>query len=418
MRHARDVRPRQRGCRPEPTRLDVSQDSHLESLYRAAIGPRQASYYLPILTRFEAYGRAGPRWNWAACLVTLNWMVLRGLWLPALAYLAAMATAVLALAAGLALAEPPAPDSVQWGLWAALLTLALLVPGFFGNAWLYRVYRQRLDNALARTANLKDACTLLARQSRSRPRLTAIALANAALIVSVAIMLWPLHLQQRVWPRVSGEVAIVAGPAAHARPPTAAPTADTAAPTVAAPDPSASAADLQQPADVVQAPPSAAQEPVLETPSTAAVPPAAPAIAEPRAPRATGASGGATTGHDRSACAPGPPACRSRRRTGAARGSSASDGSISRDSDSDSDSACAGRALPDQRRPVCRAGQRGARPHPAHRRRAACDQRIAAETTTANVPACASARSRSARRPTRLPPRVRALQLDAVVVRP
>jgi cell division protein FtsN len=208
-------------------------------------------------------------------------MVLRGLWLPALAYLAAMATAVLALAAGLALAEPPAPDSVQWGLWAALLTLALLVPGFFGNAWLYRVYRQRLDNALARTANLKDACTLLARQSRSRPRLTAIALANAALIVSVAIMLWPLHLQQRVWPRVSGEVAIVAGPAAHARPPTAAPTADTAAPTVAAPDPSASAADLQQPADVVQAPPSAAQEPVLETPSTAAVPPAAPAIAEP-----------------------------------------------------------------------------------------------------------------------------------------
>ena len=108
----------------EPTRLDLSTGSHLDTLYRAAIGPMQADYYLPILSRFETYGRASPSWNWAAFGITLNWMLFRGLWWPAVVYLAALAAAVLALAAGMALADPPLPASVQWSLWAALLTMA------------------------------------------------------------------------------------------------------------------------------------------------------------------------------------------------------------------------------------------------------------------------------------------------------
>ena len=194
----------------EPTRLDQSQRSHLDSLYRAAIGPLHADYYLPILSRFEAYGRASPSWNWAACGITLNWMLFRGLWLPAVAYLAAVAAAALTLAAGLALAEPPPPESVQWGLWAALFTLALLIPGFFGNAWLYRVYRRRLDTALAATASLNEATMLLARQSSSRPRLLAIALANSVLAAVLAAWLWPSDLQQRSGPRGDGDVGAVA----------------------------------------------------------------------------------------------------------------------------------------------------------------------------------------------------------------
>jgi cell division septation protein DedD len=189
-----------------PTRLDQSQHSHLDDLYRAAIGPLQAGYYLPILSRFEAYGRASPSWNWAACGITLNWMLFRGLWLPAVSYLATLSAAALALAAGIALADPPPAQSVQWGLWAALLTLALLVPGFFGNAWLYRVYRRRLDTALAATASLKDACMLLARQSSSRPRLLAIALVNVVPVALVAATLFQPDLHRRMWPRVSGDV--------------------------------------------------------------------------------------------------------------------------------------------------------------------------------------------------------------------
>ena len=202
----------------EPTRLDTSQDSHLEALYRAAIGPMRADYYLPILTRFEAYGRAGPRWNWAACGITLNWMLFRGLWLPAVLYLSALAAAALGLAAGMALAAPPVAESVQWSLWAALLTMALLVPGFFGNAWLYRVYRQRLDKALASTHNLKDACMLLARQSSSRPRLMAIALANLVLASLLFVGSLTPDLHKRVWPRASGEIAGVAALATEAAP--------------------------------------------------------------------------------------------------------------------------------------------------------------------------------------------------------
>ncbi len=229
----------------EPTRLDASQDSHLDTLYRAAIGPMQADYYLPILTRFEAYGRAGPSWNWAACGITLNWMLFRGLWLPALIYLAALAAATLGLAAGMTLAEPPVAESVQWSLWAALLTMALLVPGFFGNGWLYRVYRQRLDKALASTASLRDACMLLARQSSSRPRVLGIALANLALAGLLVAGAWPSDLHQRMWPRsnddVAGDLAPASGAADRSATGTASPsTAPTAAPVASSTAPPAS----------------------------------------------------------------------------------------------------------------------------------------------------------------------------------
>lgn len=225
----------------ELTRLDQSQGSHLEDLYRAAIGPIHADYYLPILTRFEAFGRASPSWNWAAFGITLNWMLLRGLWLPAVLYLAALSAAALALAAGITLADPPPAESVQWSLWAALLTLALLIPGFFGNAWLYRVYRRRIDTALAATASLKEAGMLLARQSSSRPRLLAILLANLVLAVLLAASLWPSDMRSRSWPRVSGDVDSVATSTTDSAPDRTSPASASAAPP--APTPAQPASD-------------------------------------------------------------------------------------------------------------------------------------------------------------------------------
>ncbi|MCB2001760.1 MAG: SPOR domain-containing protein [Rhodoferax sp.] len=254
----------------EPTRLDLSTGSHLDTLYRAAIGPMQADYYLPILSRFETYGRASPSWNWAAFGITLNWMLFRGLWWPAVVYLAALAAAVLALAAGMALADPPLPASVQWSLWAALLTMALLVPGFFGNAWLYRVYRKRLDQALTGTANLDEACMRLARQSSTRPRLFAIALGNLALAALVGIGSWPSDLHVRMWPRVSGDIASLASPESGAAPPPATATAEAAPATdtsVAAPG----AADNTQPAET---PPAVTPEAAPMAAASEAEPPA------------------------------------------------------------------------------------------------------------------------------------------------
>lgn len=38
--------------------LDQSTQAHLDKLYRAAVGAVGTDYYLPLLSRFEAYGRA------------------------------------------------------------------------------------------------------------------------------------------------------------------------------------------------------------------------------------------------------------------------------------------------------------------------------------------------------------------------
>jgi len=173
------------------TVLDQSQDSHIDQLQRAAIGPVNADYYRPILARFETYDRGSPSWNWAASLCTLNWMAFRDMWMPALAYLGGLMLAIAALFAVTRLAAPMAP-SVEWGLWAALATLAFLVPGFFGNAWLFGHYRLRLARALSATPTVNDACQLLGRQASSRRRLILLVAANGVLTLAVAaIGFWP-----------------------------------------------------------------------------------------------------------------------------------------------------------------------------------------------------------------------------------
>ncbi len=252
------------------TSLDQSTESHLATLHRAAIGPINADYYLPILSRFEAYGRASPSWNWAACVTTLNWMVFRGMWMPALLYGVVVAGAALGVLSVIALAAPMTA-SLQWSLWAALVTLALLIPGFFGNAWLYGVYRRRLEQALRATPSLKDASMLLARQSSSRPRLVAIAVANLLLAGLIVAWVWPSDLQMRIWPRVSGHVEDLAPP------PSVAASASTPAAIAVAPPASApaSAAASAAPAPVLSVAPAAvasAPQPRSE-PQTRATPP-------------------------------------------------------------------------------------------------------------------------------------------------
>ena len=174
---------------------DPSQESHIDLLHRAAIGPVNADYYLPILARFETYDRGSPSWNWAASLCTLNWMAFRGLWRPALAYVGAVLAAVLSLMA-LTHFTVGMAESIQWGLWAALVTLALLVPGVFGNTWLFKHQRRRLNAALAATPTLRDACLHLSRQASSRQRLMALLAANAILAaIVVTVWFWP----SRAW---------------------------------------------------------------------------------------------------------------------------------------------------------------------------------------------------------------------------
>ena len=200
------------------TTIDLSPENHIARLHRAVIGPVGADYYLPVLARLDMRDQAIPIWNWAACLCTLNWMVFRGLWAPALSYIAVVLGVAMAVLVLTQLAAPMA-DSIQWSLWAGAMTLALLVPGLFGNAWLYAVYRKRLARALSGTASVQDACAMLNRQASSYSRLIWIVLVNlilAGLLLAAWLALPTRHRQGPVDGDVVSAVPAVSAAAAGA----------------------------------------------------------------------------------------------------------------------------------------------------------------------------------------------------------
>jgi len=220
------------------TVLDQSQDGHIDQLQRAAIGPVGADYYRPILSRFETFDRGSPSWNWAASLCTLNWMAFRGMWMPALAYLGGLMLAMAALFVVTRLAAPM-PSSVEWGLGAALATLTFLVPGFFGNIWLFGHYRLRMARALSATPTVTDACQLLGQQASSRRRLVLLVAANVVLALLVAaVWVWP-STPRRESARVDqGEVRVSALPPVTPASQPAPAAVETSATALPAPDPS------------------------------------------------------------------------------------------------------------------------------------------------------------------------------------
>ena len=180
----------------EKTTLDQNEGSDMTALYRAAIGSVNTDYYLSVFERFEVAGRAGPTWNSAACLSTLNWMVFRQIWTSALSYAAAAGGAALLL---LGLSRPVGrfSDSAALCLLVVIGTSAFMIPGIWGNAMLHRHARKRMENALAATATVPEACALLSRRASSRQRIVWLALGNAALMGAVLSFYaaWP-HTQR------------------------------------------------------------------------------------------------------------------------------------------------------------------------------------------------------------------------------
>jgi cell division septation protein DedD len=274
------------------TVLDQSQESHIDQLHRAAIGPVNTGYYLPILARFEAYDRGSPSWNWAASLCTLNWMAFRGLWRPALAYLATLVAAALGLMALTHFATGMA-ESIRWGLWSALATLALLVPGFFGNIWLFNNHRKRLARALAATPTLRDACLQLSRQASSRQRLMGLGMANGVLAIALAsAWFWyPKHaLHDAARLEHGGAVLGTAAPASAASAAAVPASTPASSPAIDGPSGGASAPGAAATSPPIASAPSAAASP--QAVATAAADAAAPA---PVTPPATAASAAVAT---------------------------------------------------------------------------------------------------------------------------
>lgn len=262
---------------PEPR-----SDSPVTALYRAALGPVHLSRYLSVFARFDDMGRTTTGWNWAASLCTLNWMVFRQLWVPALVYVAAAeGLALLVLGVGRPLLHWP--QAVEWGVVAAFVLLGCAVPGLYGNALLHADTHKKMTRALTATHTLSEACALLERQASSWKRLAWLAAGNLALALAIAGAYLAL-------PSTDTPVAVSATPAAQVlalppappEPPEPPEPLSPAAATPALPVASAPAAMESQAATDAAAP-------TLRPASEAAPPPApsAPSAEPEQAPKST-----------------------------------------------------------------------------------------------------------------------------------
>lgn len=264
--------------------LDSPSDNAMNALYRAALGPMNSAYYLPVFDRFDATGRTTTTWNWAASVFTLGWMVFRQLWSPALVYVAAAeGLALLVFALGRVLLQWP--QGIEWGVLATVAVLAFAVPGMYGNAMLHTDIRKRIARALAASRTVPEACEMLAGQASTRRRLQLVVLGHAALVAAAALayLLIPQDGSQRRFamePEVTVAQATSASAAASA--PVAAGTVGTVAEAAAASDAVASEAS----AAPVTAP--------APAPGAAVAPPVAAATAASPSPPNPAASGPAT----------------------------------------------------------------------------------------------------------------------------
>ncbi|WP_233574438.1 SPOR domain-containing protein [Acidovorax sp. 106] len=192
--------------------LDSPSDSAVTTLYRAALGPVNTERYVQAFARLDAMGRTLTSWHWAACFFTLGWMVYRQLWGAALVYVAA-AEGVALLVFGLGRPLLQWPQAVEWGVVGAFAILGSVVPGLYAHAILHADIRKRVTKALAASANIPEACDLLAKQAVSRKRLTWV-IAGHALLAGAALLAYLVFPQGTF----TGESPAQAAPAQAAAP--------------------------------------------------------------------------------------------------------------------------------------------------------------------------------------------------------
>ena len=187
-------------CMPSPSvptvadkiTLDASQESATQALYRAAIGPLNSDYYLPIFGGFESSSKLALRWNTAASLYTLNWLVFRRLWVAALVYSSAVLSGTLVVF-GLGHLIFQFSTEVEFALGLLILMLSCVVPGLLGNTWLHTDCRRKMAQALSQSSTLQEACGTLRAQSSSRNRFLGVVSINLILISVGLGLYWRLE---------------------------------------------------------------------------------------------------------------------------------------------------------------------------------------------------------------------------------
>ena len=248
-------------------------ESATTALYRAALGPVNTSHYLALFERFDEAGRASPAWNWAAALITLNWLAFRQMWLAALVYVAC-AEGLALLILGVARQFLHWPPAIEWGVLGALITLCIAIPGAYGNAWLHADTRRRMTRAVREARTVREACEALEQQASTRRRLWALVVLNVLLAGALVggYLAWTHAL-------VGPTPAALNEPAPVEPPPAAAPVEEPPAPPLAEPvapvEPAPAAASEPEPSPVVTP---------VEAPPEPPVAPPKPPVSKPVAP--------------------------------------------------------------------------------------------------------------------------------------
>lgn len=155
------------------------------ALYKAAIGTKGQDYYLRQFARFDAAGRTGPNWHWAAYWSTLNWLMYRRMWKHAMVYLAAMLGGAL-LIFGLGKLAFGYSSTNGLLLFLGFLTASYIVPGLYANSWFYNFCQDRISKALRDTDTLQAACDALSQEAANKQRLWTLASANVAVLAAIA----------------------------------------------------------------------------------------------------------------------------------------------------------------------------------------------------------------------------------------
>ena len=264
--------------------LESPSDKAITSLYRAALGPVNTERYMPVFARLDAVGRTLTSWHWSACFFTLGWMVFRRLWGAALVYVAA-AEGVALLVFGVGRPLLQWPQAVEWGVVGAFAVVGSVIPGLYAHAILHADIRKRVTSALAASANIPQACDLLAAQAVSRKRLHGV-IGGHALIVAAALLAYVLFPQGLFDTPAAQPAAAVQQPASRAASwnqpePTLATASRTAVTASAAASPVSAQAPLPEEDARATAVAASAPLPAEAPSSSASAPSAAPAPTEP-----------------------------------------------------------------------------------------------------------------------------------------
>ena len=179
----------------DPTRREAAPEAGAtRALYRAAIGPRNTSYYLTRFLRFDIPGHSRRSWNWAACFLTFYWLLYRRMFAAAFVYLLGLPVLFAAVSAT-ATSFVNANVFVVVYAFISFIVQFVLVPTY-ANAFYYRHIRVRVRRVVQSGLPLEEGVRLL-RQSRHTTGMTVCLLIGLALLVVVIFLSFLAHVSLR-----------------------------------------------------------------------------------------------------------------------------------------------------------------------------------------------------------------------------